>query len=227
MEETTNKSGMSTGMIIGIAVIVAFVFGGGAYAYVNNKAEKEKKDLNAQITELQSQVTSAKTATATTPSSSTSTTTTTDATANWKTYTNPDYGLSFKYPNDWTLGSGESSVYLQSPETIKRKEEGQFPGADMWVGYYSSVNKLDSSATGTLLDYLNKLASSTNGSILKESTIGDKASYDINEVGEGGFLSIYVPVGEKVIHITFDGVLNRGELSSEGSRIVSTFQFTK
>lgn len=60
MEETTNKSGMSTGMIIGIAVIVAIVFGGGTYAYVNNKAEKEKKDLNAQITELQDQVSSAK-----------------------------------------------------------------------------------------------------------------------------------------------------------------------
>lgn len=53
MEETTNKSGMSTGIIIGIAVIVAVVFGSGVYAYVNNKAEKEKKDLNAQITELQ------------------------------------------------------------------------------------------------------------------------------------------------------------------------------
>jgi outer membrane murein-binding lipoprotein Lpp len=71
MEETTNKSGMSTGMVIGIAVIVAIVSGGGVYAYVNNKAEKEKKDLNAQITELQSQVSSATTVT---PSYSTSAT---------------------------------------------------------------------------------------------------------------------------------------------------------
>ena len=60
MEETTNKSGMSTGMVIVIAVIVAIVFGGGTYTYINNKAAIEKKDLNAQITELQSQVSSAK-----------------------------------------------------------------------------------------------------------------------------------------------------------------------
>lgn len=71
MEETTNKSGMSTVMVIGIAVVVAIVSGGGVYAYVNNKAEKEKKDLNAQITELQNQVSSATTVT---PSYSTSAT---------------------------------------------------------------------------------------------------------------------------------------------------------
>ena len=103
MEETTNKSGMSTGMIIGIAVIVAIIFGGGAYAYVNNKAKKEKKDLNAQITELQSQVSSATTAT-TVPSSSTSAIA--DATANWKTYTSPTFGYSIKYPTTRTEKQG-------------------------------------------------------------------------------------------------------------------------
>lgn len=100
MEETTNKSGMSTGMIIGIAVVVAIVFGGGAYAYVNNKATKEKKDLNAQITELQSQVSSGTTATTTTPSSATSVTA--DETANWKTYTNTKYGYSIKFPTGFS-----------------------------------------------------------------------------------------------------------------------------
>jgi hypothetical protein len=103
MEETTNKSGMSTGMIIGIAVIVAIVFGGGAYAYVNSKAEKEKKDLNAQISDLQKQVAaSATTATTTAPI----TTTTTDETANWKTYTSPTFGYSIKYPIAWTEKQG-------------------------------------------------------------------------------------------------------------------------
>jgi len=38
-------------MVVGIAAIVAIISGGGTYAYVNNKVEKEKKDLNAQIAE--------------------------------------------------------------------------------------------------------------------------------------------------------------------------------
>jgi|GEM_PF-3534939 len=41
MEEITTKSGMPIGMVVGISVLVAIVFGGGAYAYANNKAEKE------------------------------------------------------------------------------------------------------------------------------------------------------------------------------------------
>ena len=105
MEESANKSGMSTGMIIGIAVLVAIIFGGGAYAYVNNKAEKEKKDLNAQITQLQSQVSSAKTA-ITTPG----TTTTTDETASWKSYSDTTTGFSFKYPENFTIYDGNSSA---------------------------------------------------------------------------------------------------------------------
>jgi len=84
MKETTNQSGMSTSMVIGIAVIVAIVFGGGAYVYVNNKAEKEKKDLKAQITELQSQISSGTTAT-TLPSSATSATA--DETTSWQLQT--------------------------------------------------------------------------------------------------------------------------------------------
>ena len=91
MEETTNKSGVSTGMVAIIVIIVAIIFGGGAYAYVNNKATKEKKDLNAQITQLQSQVSSATavtTTTTTTPSSATSATAATGVTDNETTICN-------------------------------------------------------------------------------------------------------------------------------------------
>jgi outer membrane murein-binding lipoprotein Lpp len=99
-EQTVVKKGVSPLAIIGIAVLVAIVFGGGAYAYVNNKATKEKNDLNAQITQLQSQVASAKVSATVTSIASASATT--DETANWKTYTNDKNGFSFKYLSDWT-----------------------------------------------------------------------------------------------------------------------------
>ena len=151
MEETTNKSGMSTGMVIGIAVIVAIVFGGGAYAYVNNKATKEKKDLNAQITELQSQVSSATAATTTTPSASTKTTTaatnsTTDDTANWKSFKSTEFsfGYTLYYPPTFSVTEG-----LDGGLVIK-SEDG-YPLFDLF-----SVSQSQS-------DYVNLVKDSSNG----------------------------------------------------------------
>lgn len=45
MEEWT-KPGVSVGLAVGISILTALIFGGRAYAYVNNKATKEKQDLN-------------------------------------------------------------------------------------------------------------------------------------------------------------------------------------
>lgn len=137
MGEITNKSGTSTGMVIGIVLIVAIVFGGGVYAYVSNKAEKEKKDLNAQITELQSQVSNAKNATTTTESATTSTTT-----ADWKTYTNEKYGFSFKYPRAWSennsAGSKDPSETTDKGITVGTSEDlndRNLQGFRISVGY--------------------------------------------------------------------------------------------
>lgn len=81
-EQTIVKKGMSPLAIIGIAVLVAIVFGGGAYVYVSSKATKEKNDLNAQISQLQSQVASLQTSTTPAPVASASPSSTPTATNN-------------------------------------------------------------------------------------------------------------------------------------------------
>lgn len=123
MEEQTIKGGMSTGMVVGIAVLVAIVFGGGAYAYVNNKAEKEKKDLNAQIAELQDQVSSLQTTT---------------TTASWKTFSNSRYGYSIKYPEKWYVQTDNS-------EEDFTKRGGADVGIDYIGGdtYWSNYSNFD------------------------------------------------------------------------------------
>lgn len=39
-------------------------------------------------------------------------------TSDWQTYTNEEYGFSFKYPKDWTLKESATSVALNSPDLV-------------------------------------------------------------------------------------------------------------
>lgn len=226
MEETTNKSGLSTGMIIGIAVIVAIVFGGGAYAYVNNKAEKEKKDLNAQITELQSQVTSAKTAATTTPSSSTSTTAATDETASWKTYTNDTYNYSIKYDTGWTVAADQgkgsepnrlSWVELQNKTTfgdaavVVEVLKNTYSDINAWA---QAMNNNDLGATYTVQDTIvagigaKKLSTSAEGGVIRTGLIKGDNLY--------------------IIHLIYTfNQKEKTQLDSAYGKMLSSFKFLK
>jgi len=93
-----------TWIVIITIIITAVVTAGGAYYCLNNKAEKEKAELQTQIDELKDhidqlerQILSLQKA----DSDSTSTTTTTDKTADWKTYTNAKYGFTLTFNDIW------------------------------------------------------------------------------------------------------------------------------
>jgi len=107
--------------IVVISVIVAgAIIGGGVYYYQNKKLADAKKDLNNQITALQTQVNNLKTSSSTTTATpSTSTTTTpvaTDETAGWKTYNDSVFGWQLKYPSSFSvqekgaLGTSQKNV---------------------------------------------------------------------------------------------------------------------
>lgn len=180
---------MSGGMVFLIAIIIAVLFGGGAYAYMNNKATKEKKDLNDKITELNNKITTLEkaattaTTTATTTPSSTSATTA-DETANWKTYTSADF--SFKYPSDYltkdvpgnSAGEGEYGVKVAPSQTELDK------GKDFsWFEFDkttnpTAINNIKSEAkNGTVGSYTVTATSTTVGgfgatkAVFKSSTI--------------------------------------------------------
>ncbi len=111
-EQMQTKNGMSGVTVTLLILLTAVVFGGGAYAYVNNKATKEKNDLNAQITELQSQVTSLQTtrssispsASATSSASANSAKSLSSDSSQWSLFTSKS-GWSSEYPHDWEISS--------------------------------------------------------------------------------------------------------------------------
>ncbi len=55
------KKGISIGTVVLIIVPIAIIFGGGVYVYMNDKATKDKNDLNSQISQLESQVSALRT----------------------------------------------------------------------------------------------------------------------------------------------------------------------
>jgi len=52
----------------------------------------------------------------------------TDETADWKTYTNQEYGFEIKYPLDWQIVSGTSSAYVEFSKDDKEQPEFILPG---------------------------------------------------------------------------------------------------
>ncbi len=196
MEEATTKSGMSTGMIIGIAVVVAIVFGGGVYTYVNNKAEKEKKDLNAQITELQSQVSNVTTAT-----------TATDETADWKTYSDSEFKYSIKYPNDWLsedVSYAGETVYLLTSDRKKNFDAGERVRAfDVSVTGYSDSSMLPNNQSKKLsFENWIKQEADSFGFIQRKSIVVDGVSgYQGVGSGDGESYLIFVQKGNLIYQI--------------------------
>lgn len=221
MEEATTKSGMSTGMVIGIAVLVAIVFGGGAYAYVNNKAEKEKKDLSAQITELQSQVSSGTVATTTTPSSSTSAT---DETADWKLYSNSEFGFSVKYPSSYSAINASSysdndGVHISSSASVTSGPH------TVSIEAHQVSDSLDS--------YIASRSKDQTFSEATKTTLAGLAAYEGVDNGMTSTYGIITKKGLNIIEIVFDTgnvdglAKSKSALTAVQKQILSTFQFTK
>ncbi len=93
-----------------ITIVITIAVGiGSTYAYMNSKLEDETKNLQNQIDEFESQVDKLENQVSALQSSNSDSDTTTstetvDETSTWETYTNDEYGFSFKYPGDFEIG---------------------------------------------------------------------------------------------------------------------------
>lgn len=148
--------------------------------------------------------------------------TTTDDTTDWQTYTNSQYGFSFKYPSDW-------------PEPVFVNDSGQLPDGSRWrigVGdvndicegggschsyYFYDISNKDYNAV--LSDLKENKTAITN---IVEKNVNGSRVIEYYELGMGETLVAAIFGGNQ--RISFTSISNNAKTFDS---ILSTFKFTK
>ena len=197
-------------------LLSAAIFGGGIYAYQNNKVSKDQKALKNQISVLEMQkanlekqvagsINSADTANPTSITSNTVAEETTD----WKTYENSACFYSFKYPaatilKSWT-GQGEDSPITIDATVVNVYGSG--------TGYIVEISHLSTSHTMT--DYIK---SNWKDKTMVETVVAGTNGYKV-EVDNVDYY--FVEKNDKKMQI------NVVKNNSIASKIFATFKFSK
>jgi type II secretory pathway pseudopilin PulG len=211
-----------SGVIVLSIILTAVIAISGTYAYMQNKANREKTDLETQLATLQSSATA--TTSATIP-------TTADKTADWKTYTNEEYGFSFKYPEDWVIEEDTSleRIYVKNMEGDYNKSNMPTDFQKVWISYSQS----QSSPTEENLTKDGK-PSCCEATTVSTSTISanvlDINTYEFNTIG-GPTLEAYWSDNSGRRYSAKNGSEKPAGVQEKEittlKQILSTFQFTK
>ena len=170
--------------------------------------------------------------TVTTKKASTDTTkATTDATKDWKTYTNDEYGFSFKYPTTWTTTENSTTSTSLYSQTDVKKDASSVVQPNIIIGY-NSLNDFVKNEFGpskTFTSLLEALQSSSG--YLKTENID---SHKLTIGGATGYwvflkdtVTVFIQNDNSVYFVTF-GTNNKdyNSVPQEQKDILSTFQFT-
>ena len=142
--------------------------------------------------------------------------------ANWKTYLNQKYKLSFKYPKDWTNKEQVNADALMSVVFVKNVT-GQIDKSKFFrVSIFENINKLDSKNLKpvSLKDYLDKYSLLAdplyrNITVQKIGNMnGYKAEMGPNQSGDGVAYFTQVANGQILTFRFFDGSLTDSEIQS-------------
>jgi hypothetical protein len=218
---------MKTFWVVLITVIITGgIIGAGGYFYLNSKSVKEKNDLQSQIDDLNAKISAV-------PedlfndisgSASDSATDSTAITLSWKTYASVKYSYSIKYPANWFLYGGDSSLNIQ--ETEDKSTPDSVPGQ------YSNafeVSVKPTTPSETINDAVNERIKEINskdiGFYQRPETIGGQSGIELIPICDG--LGCGNPdwlVIENGNLFTFESNLG---YTKTFDTILATFQFTK
>jgi outer membrane murein-binding lipoprotein Lpp len=151
------------------ALVSIVVVGGGTCLIMQNQINSIKNDnaskvsdLNSQISDVNKQLADAKSAAVTTTSTpatvtTPATTTTVDPTAGWKTYTDPTFGFSFKYPADFSVSAITNEPGTNYAITPSAKNYSQ--------PLFKFANKLNIGEASTLKQWTDTVNGTSKGSV--------------------------------------------------------------
>jgi hypothetical protein len=144
---------------------------------------------------------------------------TTDVTKDWKTYTNTQYGLSFKYPQNWGASAVEitgDNIYLSDP-SMDEATSNSFSDVLMTIHRAANPKELN------IQKWYEESVFKTEVQIIGQPTIGGMPALKTSQTGMNETIVMYVGKGNSVFSIQ----LNQGkEYADIFDQILSTFKFT-
>lgn len=203
------RGGLSTILLIVIILAVGIIGASIGYYYGANSATTTTSLITATRTTAPKVTTTAVGAT-----------TTAVDTANWKTYTNTDYGFSFKYPGDWNKEENNQNDFSDIIFSSANNSEVKNPliirvyGGKTFSGHAGPNTYFDVSKSGT-----------------KKYFIGESDEFIFpNGYGDAGgttppyIVERFIKNNNTVYAFEFYGNTN---LSDTENQILSTFRFTQ
>lgn len=212
-----------------VVILTAGVAGGGAWYYLDQKNDKEVKDLNAKITALNGTV-----------SSSASSSVAADEIAGWKNYENTAMALSFKLPIDWkytesTADGNLSSFNILSPEKLAARENQAASGSKIDTVYYNllvrcypQISDMYGGLGGNKPKNLDELVAVNSyiSNVTKTTFLGEVA-YEGTRLGEVGAYAIVVAKENHVFELISFESENKSGLSNTLSLILKNMNYAQ
>lgn len=208
-------------MTILLVLVSALIFGVLGFAY-GQQIAKESAALESSTASVnypsESTATTSATASSVTSTSASATASTT-STADWKTYTNSEYGFSFKYPGDYTKNDLENGVAINSGTS----------------GGYERPNLITVQKTKTDKTFAQFLQTLNDGRTFFEqtaTTFAGKSAYEGVDAGLVNSYGVYTESNGNIFGITLESgnkdtlTENKSALTETQKTILSTFQFT-
>lgn len=201
-------------IIIVTVILTGLIVGGGTYYFVNSEAEKDKKELNKQITNLQKQISESSN----------------DETDNWQIYVSEEYGYSIKFPKN---------LYYKGDKV--QQYPGEFGAMDLIISDIEKMGIQDvmldekihitvtinkKSADETLYDYLKQQGIPDNQ--LSEITFNNVKSYKMQSSFDQPSISIYT-VNNNIVYGLQGINYLKESINSDNflliQKIIDTFKF--
>lgn len=162
-----------------------------------------------------------------TATTSASTTASTVSTADWKTYTNSEYGFSFKYPKDWIIEEGASTNDPRRIASVKSNEPNK---NKVWPGettiYYYDQMIINKETESTVSDWIKARLAGGYTDNSKIVTINGAEYTEIVPGSDPEYLAELKVNNGTLFSIIFDWAGGRSEITKTQEQILSTFQFT-